>query len=115
MRGWVDLLPQHPIQHMAMGGTPINDDDLPLTVAMAVRILIGILDEASLLRIASVRQEDLIDLHVSVGGWVRNYFGLWKQAGDLYEACGSVHPDDASMVIVGALWFALQPSDVSLH
>ena len=103
------------MSHIALDGMPINKDDFPQTVEMAVRVLIGILDEPSLLRIASMRQEDLIDLHVSVGGWVRNYFGLWQQAGDLYEACGAIHPDDASMVILSALWVALQPPAMSLH
>jgi hypothetical protein len=98
-----------------MCGMPINKDDFPLTVEMAVRVMIGILDEPSLLRIASMRQENLMDLHVSVGGWVRNYFGLWQQAGDLYEACGSIHPDDASMVILRSLWVALQPPEQSPH
>lgn len=89
--------------------------DRPKTVDMAVRVLMGLLDQQALNRIAALSSDDLIDLHFSAGAWVRNWFGLWQADSELYRACAVRHPDDASMVILEALWLELQPVQVPLH
>jgi hypothetical protein len=55
-------------------------------------------------------EDDLIFLHLGFGETIRNKFGLRAGNKDLLPSCGSggMHPDDALMVIVKALWRSLQ-------
>ena len=49
-------------------------------------------------------KEDLIKLHFSLGMAIRNAFDLHVPWSKLLASCGVVHPDDASGVIIRALW-----------
>jgi hypothetical protein len=51
---------------------------------------------------------DLIKMHLIVGSHQRNTLGLWAGNPDLLNACGKPHPDDASLIILTALWERLQ-------
>ena len=59
-------------------------------------------------------EEDLVDLHFSLGAYIRNEFGLWSGNGQLIEDCRRVsmdqylHPDQASSVIIRELWKQLR-------
>lgn len=68
-------------------------------------------------------EEDLTLFHHGLGTDIRNEFGLWANNRELLKSCGSqmmpdsayddylmmmVHQDEASMVIIEALWRALQ-------
>jgi hypothetical protein len=48
--------------------------------------------------------------HHGLGTSVRNRYGLWRGNSDLLQSCGSptMHPDDASEIIIKALWERLQ-------
>ena len=65
-------------------------------------------------RIASMDEGDLIDLHFSLGAYVRNEFGLWFGNKQLLEDCRRVsmdhylHPDQASSIIIKELWKRLR-------
>ena len=65
-------------------------------------------------RIASMDEGDLIDLHFSLGAYVRNEFGLWSGNDDLLNDCRQMsgitfmHPDDAAAFIIGELWERLR-------
>ena len=48
--------------------------------------------------------EDMICYHHTLGQWIRNNFGLWKGNEILSISCCEEHPDDASFVILKALW-----------
>jgi len=57
-------------------------------------------------------KEDLILHHFGLEAYIRNEFGLWQGNRELLEACCGkglgIHPDDASSVIIKALWKKLQ-------
>ena len=85
-------------------------DALPTTVEGVVRDIIAQLSADDRARIKSTRKEHLIKFHHGWGTGIRNRYGLW---GDntklLHAACGKpCHPDEASMIIIEAVWAALQ-------
>lgn len=51
---------------------------------------------------------NLIRFHDNLGRWIRNQFGLWRGNKELMGACGFLHPDDCSMVIIDACWERLR-------
>jgi hypothetical protein len=91
-------------------GDALPPEKWPTTLADAVAyIKIGLSeDDKRLLR--ETTKEDLIKFHMGWGMAIRNGFGLWRGNDELIEsACGKgCHPDDASMVIIEAVWAALQ-------
>jgi aromatic ring-opening dioxygenase catalytic subunit (LigB family) len=99
IKNWSDDF-QHNLQH-------------PETVDEAVDRLMMILDGEQKLAIAVMQEEDLINLHFGLGMAIRNAFGLHEQGSKLLASCNnnelynSVHPDDASEVIIDALWLKL--------
>jgi hypothetical protein len=90
-----------------------DNSRLPETVDEAVDRLMVILDGEQKIAIAVLPEEDLIDLHFRLGIAIRNAFGLHKQGSKLLASCSnneiynSVHSDDASGVIIQALWTKL--------
>ncbi|WP_431065683.1 DUF6794 domain-containing protein [Methylotuvimicrobium sp.] len=68
----------------------------------------AILSGEEKLMIALMPEDDLIDLHFSLGLAIRNAFGLHEPGSKLLASCGTSHPNDASGVIISALWRALQ-------
>ncbi|MDO8846583.1 DUF6794 domain-containing protein [Methylicorpusculum sp.] len=90
----------------------------PETVAEAVDRLMELLSGEEKLAISVMPEEGLIDLHFNLGTTIRNAFGLHEQGSKLLDSCNqtlhpgalyfSVHPDDASEVIIGKLWKELQ-------
>ncbi|MCD2453360.1 hypothetical protein GO003_023550 [Methylicorpusculum oleiharenae] len=93
----------------------------PETVAEAVDRLMEFLSGEEKLAIAGTPEEDLNDLHFTLGMTIRNAFGLHDEGSKLLDSCNqtlhpgaiycSVHPDDASEVIIGELWRRLQDDD----
>jgi hypothetical protein len=85
------------------------------TVEEAVEWLMETLSQEEKEEIAALSEEDLIELHLSLGMAIRNEFGLWRNSALLAD-CGRVlygqerlpHPDDASMAIIKALWKRLR-------
>jgi hypothetical protein len=81
----------------------------PETVDEAVDRLMVILEDEHKAVIASLREEDLIDLHFDLGLAIRNAFGLHEPGNKLLASCGIAHPDDAAGTIIKVLWRTLQP------
>ena len=79
----------------------------PETVVEAVDRLMMVLDGEQKIAIATMQEEDLIDLHFSLGMAIRNAFGLHKADSKLLVSCGVIDHDDASWVIIKALWHGL--------
>ncbi|WP_348637023.1 DUF6794 domain-containing protein [Methylomonas sp. UP202] len=79
----------------------------PTTLPEAVDRLQSILLEEDKQAIAGMAVDDLYNLHFNLGLAIRNAW-LNRTGGDLLTACGTYHPDDASQVILVALWRALQ-------
>lgn len=76
----------------------------PETVDKAVDRLMAVLEDEHKATIASLREEDLIDLHFDLGLAIRNSFGLHEPDSKLLDDCGIEHPDDVTGVIIQALW-----------
>ena len=91
------------------------DEDLPTTVEAAVRILRNMIPDKEQTEIAAMPEDDLVSLHLGLGLWIRNSFGLWKEGSKLLAATGEPDPDDASLVIIRALWRSVRGERVRLH
>ncbi len=87
----------------------------PTTVEAAVRLLQGLLPDAEQAAICALAEDDLIKLHHGLGQWVRNYLGLWGDNPKLLAATGEQSADDASDVIIRALWMALRGRLPQVH
>jgi hypothetical protein len=89
---------------------PLGPDKWPTTVEATVSDLLSTLPPEDKAKLRSTKKEDLIMFHHGWGTGIRNYYGLWRGNENLIEsACGKgCHPDDASMVIIEAVWSALQ-------
>jgi hypothetical protein len=77
--------------------TPTNVDD-------AVDRLLVVVSAEDQAKIAQTSESELIDLHFGLGLAVRNAFGLHDRGSPLRLSCGTEHPDDASQIIIQALW-----------
>lgn len=80
------------------------------TVWEVVDYLIQSLDEKDLEDVRKMDEQDLSLLHFGLGQYVRELSGLWRGNKELLADCGSegMHADDASAVIIRALWWRLQ-------
>ena len=91
-----------------------DDQDWPQTVDAAVDLLVGALSDQDKQRIRAMPKDDLIQFHFGWGMSIRNAFGLWGGNSALMRSCAEVsgrafmHPDDASMVIIEAVWQRLR-------
>ena len=61
-----------------------------------------------------MKEKDLSTLHLHLGSFIRNEFGLWSENNELMESCQYIsgeedlHDDDASKLIIEELWKRLQ-------
>ncbi len=85
----------------------------PKSIKEAVGCLSSELSEKDKQAIRNIPEQELSLLHVNLGNYIRNEFGLWGNNEELLKACcpddSLRNADDASMVIMRALWWALQP------
>ena len=81
-----------------------RDMQLPETVAVAVDRLLLVLSEEQKAEIAAMQEDDLIDLHFTLGLAIRNAFRLHDLGNKLSADCGTTHPDDGAGVIIKTLW-----------
>ena len=92
--------------------------NLPQTVAEAVDHLLEDMSLNNEIHLATMNKNDLIDLHFSLGNYIRNSFGLWTGNETLMESCRMVsgnqnlHVDDVSLVIITELWKKIQSSNI---
>ena len=85
----------------------------PKSVKEAVELLSSALSEEDKQAIRNLPELGLSSLHLTLGNYIRNEFGLWRNNDELLKACCPdaflQNADDASMAIMKALWWALQP------
>ena len=85
----------------------------PKSIEEAVQLLLTELSEKDQEAIRNMAEEEVSSLHLSLGNYIRDGFALWENNEELLKACcpdGSLsNADDASMVIIKALWWKLQP------
>ncbi|MFC1577628.1 YpsA SLOG family protein [Thermodesulfobacteriota bacterium] len=86
----------------------------PKTVEEAVDRLINELSLKDRTTISHMDEGELINLHHSLGEYIRNEFGLWSGNDDLMSSCcaiakmDKVHEDTASTIIIEKLWERLR-------
>jgi hypothetical protein len=102
----------------------IEASDMPRSVQEAVGWLTLNLSQAVKDELASMAEDELIDRHFGLGAWIRRIFNLHKSGNkpllaDCQGVCDgdndvdpdgilTLHPDDASMVIIRELWARLR-------
>jgi len=85
-----------------------NNFGLPETVEEAVGQLLIVLAGEYKVVLATMQEEDLMDLRFSLGMAIQNVFGLDEPGNKLLASCGVTNPDDVSGVIIRELWRELQ-------
>jgi hypothetical protein len=86
----------------------MNVNTHPITVTEAVDRILELLPDDDRNTIAEMKKDDLTGLHFSMGQWIRNNFGLWEPGSPLLKDTGAESADDASGVIIDALWTRLR-------
>ncbi|OLP20086.1 hypothetical protein BST81_02280 [Leptolyngbya sp. 'hensonii'] len=90
--------------------TDMPAEPWPQTLEEAVESIMAELSQEDKITVRNTPREDLIRFHHGWGTGIRNSFGLWQGNQALLQACNSTFPDDASMVIIEAVWEQLQSS-----
>ena len=80
----------------------------PTTVQEVVEEIVEGMSEADKANVVNTSEDDLIMFHHGWGTGIRNHYLYRNQA--LVRATGKEHPDDASMVIIKAVWQTLRES-----
>ena len=94
-----------------------NENMYPQSVQEAVDRLHANISLNDEILLAAMTEEDLTAFHFSLGHHIRNEFGLWSGNDALLESCRIIagkqdlHVDDASLVIIKALWVRLKKED----
>jgi hypothetical protein len=92
---------------------------LPTSLDEAVGVILATLDDKDLNEITQMPFTDLFNLHFGLGQWIRNNLGLWQSDSHLMKAIQmhtpGIHPDDASTVVIEALWHRLQEAKPKVH
>jgi len=96
--------------------TQANSDQVenwPRTLETAVSAILAGMKAKDKRILKSFQKEDLIRYHFGWGTGIRNSMGLWRGNEALMRSCAKkigkdrIHPDTASMVIIEAVWSAL--------
>ena len=88
--------------------------DWPATVDQAVALLQRLLPPVALSALADLPPHRLVESHFGLGAFIREHFALWAGNPELLKDCArrsgqdNMDADDASMVIVEALWHVLR-------
>lgn len=80
----------------------------PKTIEEAVKVILSTMTDTEKELIRSSTEEKLTDFHLGLGTEIRNKLGLWDYNYELLISCGELEPDEASMVIIKAVWETLQ-------
>ena len=85
----------------------------PKTVEEAVDRLIEELSLKDRTTLGNLTEDELSLLHINLGEYIRNEFGLWSGNEDLMTSCcfiakrDKIHEDEASSIIIKELWSRL--------
>ena len=85
-----------------------GERQLPTTVKEAVARILGDMTDEDKETVRNTKENDLIMFHHGWGTGIRNSLGLWGRNDALLKDAGKTHPDDVSMIIIRAVWQALQ-------
>ena len=86
------------------------ENEWPKTVDKAVKKIYRSMSHTEKIAFMNTTGDDLVLLHMSLGVWIRNNFGLWLGNKELLKSCGAedIHPDKASRIIIEALYRKLK-------
>ena len=82
----------------------------PTSISETVTDILRRMPDQDKQRVWATKKDDLIKFHHGWATGIRNHYGL-RRGNDklIVSACGKpCHPDDASMLIIEAVWTALQ-------
>ena len=82
----------------------------PTKLTEIVEDILNQISEADKATVMDTAEDDLIEFHNSWGMEIRNRYNLWHDKA-LVKELGAEHPDDASMIIIKAVWKALQEKE----
>jgi hypothetical protein len=94
--------------------TKRKSSKLPKTVDLAVDRLIDELSLKDRTTLGNLTEDELSLLHINLGEYIRNEFGLWSGNEDLMISCctiakmDKIHEDTASTIIIEKLWERLR-------
>ena len=86
----------------------------PTTVAEVVADIIANMTDGHKELVVRMPENGLIIFHHGWGTRIRNDYNLWQNTA-LVKAAGAAHPDDASMLIIKAVWQALRDAETSRY
>ena len=88
-------------------------DFKPSALEQAVESIVNSMDDENKNRLLEAELPDLLGFHHGWGTGIRNDFNLWSNV-ELLTDCGSpsMHADDASAVIMNAVWHYLHDQPV---
>lgn len=89
-----------------MTNETLDSEKRPATVLEAVEYLRTTMPQQALAELAALAEDQLIQTHHGLGAGIRNE--VLRDNPALRKDTGQRHPDDASAVIVEALWRELQ-------
>ena len=81
----------------------------PTTLEEVVEDVLKNMSKADKANVANTAEDNLVMFHHGWGTGIRNGYNLWQNQA-LVRAIGAEHPDDASMIIIKAVWQALKDS-----
>ncbi len=100
---------------LAEGRTVMPPKQWPVTIDEAIGMVIATLSDEERASIAALARDQLAGLHFGLGLWIRNNLGLWSGNRPLLESTGEPNANDASMVIVEAVWERLREMVPKVH
>jgi len=83
-------------------------NNMPKTVADAVNVLLGELSVDDKERIGAMSESEIINMYYGLGTLIRDRFGLGNGNAPLLAATHTANAQDASVVLLRALWSRLQ-------
>ena len=83
-----------------------SKENIPATLEECFVKLDKILDSESIKKITSMKEDEIFNLHFSLGMWIRNNWGLWEgsELSKWFNSLGIYHPDDMSGIILQSYW-----------
>ena len=92
----------------------IRGAGMPKMVDEAVERLVANMPLKARAEMTKMEEVKLVNLHFTLGAFIRSQFGLWSVNEDLLNDCRQMsgitfmNPDDAAAFIIGALWKRLR-------
>ena len=97
---------------------PNKTTHLPVDLENSFDALDNTLSPEDIDTIKNMPEDNISSLHMGLGMWIRNNWGLWKKEGPLvkyFNDLGIFHPDDMSGIILTSYWRHLHNQPIELE